>query len=232
MSKLSADQIKAVAEAATAARNAADAAKSALDADPDDESLQNAYTEAERVATAAHAAAEALSQDDGNTSQAKHIEKVKRRRAILTEELRAVGELEDEDDDDEAESLDKPLTRRDLLDIERKQATRTVTQMAEAIADPLAKRAVTDALARIVPSGDPEKDFADAVAVANREKNSKVLEELSRKGTAARFGSGSGAPAVQKDEAQASELTAEEKEYKRSFGLTDEQIIAAREVPK
>lgn len=222
-------EIRAVAEAALTAKNAEDAAKVALDADPENQTLKDAHAEAARVSADAKSKADALSQDDGKPPL--NIPKMKKRYGILGKQLRDAGALEDEDDenDDEDDEDSRPVTFGDLKKIEAQRATQTAVQMAEAIGDPSAKASVITALSRVVPSGDPEKDFTDAVAIAYREKNSKVLEEIARGGTPTRHGSGAGAPPFQKKDENEGELTAEEKQYLLPpFSMTTAEILKLR----
>lgn len=231
-SKLSVEEIKAVAETAISAKTAVATAKAALDADPENQTLKSALTTAEAAATDAQTKADALSQS--SQLSPKQISKMLRKKAIIEKTLQDAGvaaddedDEDDEDDDLEDEDLDKPLTRRDLNRIDKAKASKTAVQMAEAIPDVLARDAVKQALSRVVASGDPEKDFQDAVAIASREKNSKVLEELRRKPTAPQHRSGSGAPARQ--EGAAFEPTSEEAKFMRPpFNLTEKDIIKAR----
>lgn len=231
MAKLSVQEIKAVAEAAITARYAANDAKKASDAAPSDESLKTAYQTAEQAATDAKTKADALSQESESTLSAEQIAKKKRKIAIIQSELRGAGAIsDDEDDDDEDDSAvdpSKPVTFGDLERIKARDASQTAKQMAAAIVDPIAKQAVQQALPRVVPSGDPEKDFRDAVAIANREKNSKVLEELGRRTVAPSHRSGAGAGPKQED--GVFEPTAEEQGFMRPpFNMTKEAIIKAR----
>lgn len=234
--KHSAQEIRAAAEAAITARQAADAAKKAWEdaGSPSDGDVKTAYDTAEQAATTAKGQADALSQDDGgDDDRSKKVSKLKRRAAIVKRQLEELGESNDDEDDDEGEDdddedLDKPLTRRDLQRMQVREASQTATQMADAIEDAVAKQAVKDALKRIVPSGDAQRDFTDAVALANREKNSKILEEIGRKTQAPQHRSSAGAPAKTVSDTNF-EPTAEEAAYMRPpFNLSKEEIIAAR----
>lgn len=227
---LSVAQIKAIAEKAITTRTAADAAKTAFDANPTDESLKAAYDTAESAATTAKSEADALSQQTTAFSP-EQIAKKKRKLAIIQNELRQVGALDDDgdEDDDDADDLDDPdrvVTVKDLQRIETKRASETAAQMADAIPDLEARQAVKDSLARLVPSGDANKDFADAVAIANREKNSKVLEELGRKPLPVQHRSGGGAPPKKPDAEFVP--TAYEAGYMKAFKLTKEDVLKAR----
>lgn len=231
MQKLSVQEIQAVAEAAITARQAADTAKAALTANPDDESLKSAYNAAEQAALDAKAKVDALSQAPTMTPE--EIAKARRRIAIINNDLRKAGvpvdnDNEPEDDDDDlGEDPNRVVTYADLQRIERNKASQSAKQMAETISDPLAKQAVIAALGDIKASGNPEKDFKNAVAIASQDKNLKVLEEIGRRPAPVQHRSGSGAPP--RPEGQAFEPSAEEAMYMRPpFNLSKEKILEAR----
>lgn len=232
---LSVAEIRAVAEAAITARHSADAAKKLWEdgAGSDAEAtLKSAYDQAERTAAEAKQKADALSQPpSGDQDKEKRLGKLKRKKAIIEQQLRQLGQsddIDDEDDDDEAgEDPNRPVTFGDLQRIERNKAKETALSMADAVGDPIAKQAIKDALARVVPSGDAAKDFADAVAIANRGKNSQVLQEIARRPTPPQHVSGAGAPARREEGEFAP--TAEEAAYmKPPFNLSKEDILKAR----
>lgn len=226
--QLSVEEIKAVAEAAMSTKAAADAAKVALDADPENETLKTAYQTALQAATDAKTKADTLSQRPQKSPE--QLAKIRRKHAILTRQLEEAGVDADEDDEDDDigdDDDDKPLTRGDLKRMETARAAESTAQMAEAITDPVARAAVKQALDRIRPSGDPEKDFRDAVAVANREKNSKVLEELGRRPIAPQHRSGAGSP-PRPPEAEFQPTTDEAKYMKPPFNLSKEDILRSR----
>lgn len=227
--QLSVSEIKAVAEAAITARHVADGAKAALDADPENDTLKTAHVEAERKATEAKTKADALSQDTSQLTP-EQIAKKKRKLAYISKELRDAGELDDNDDDadvdDDMDDPDRPLTVGDYQRMEAKKANDTAAQMADAIEDPVAKEAVKAALKGVVPTGKPEEDFKRAVAIANIDKNNKVLEEIARRPVPRQHSSGAGGPARQ--EGGTFEPTAEEAKYMRAFKLTEKDILKAR----
>lgn len=230
--KLSVSEIKAVAEAAITAKYSVDAAKKALeDAGGEDETLKAAVTTAETAYADAKNKADALSQEPVPKLTPEQIAKRKRKIGIIRKELQDAGAADDEDDaddDDDEDNLDKPITRRELAQIKANEAAQTAVQMADTIADPIAKDAVKAALKRLVPSGNPDQDFTEAVAIANREKNNKVLEELSRKPIVVQHRSGAGAP-LKQDTTGEFTPTAEEAGFmKPPFNLSKEAIIAAR----
>lgn len=62
-----------------------------------------------------------------------------------------------------------------------KEAQQTALQMAEKIVDTDTKDKVREYLqGRIVPSGNPEQDFRDALGLASSGKNKQIIEEISR----------------------------------------------------
>lgn len=229
--KLSVDEIKAIAEIAITTRQTADAAKKAYDdalGSDGEATLKTAYEQAESDAVAAKAKADALSQDGSDPEKQRKVEKLRRKRQYINDELQNLGEEDDDDDDeDNQDDLDKPVTRRELQQIKVAEAAKTAIQMADAIPDAVAKAAVKEALKRVVPSGDPQKDFTDAVAIANREKNSKVLEEIARKPAAQQHSSGAGAPPKPQD-AEFVPTSDEARFMKPPFNLTKEDILRAR----
>lgn len=229
--RLSVEEIKAVAETAITAKHAADAAKTALEADPENQTLKDALASAETEAASAKAKADALSQNQPPKKSVGQIAKMKRKRAIITRELQDAGELgEDDDEDDDEMDLDdpdRPVTFGDLQRIERQKASQTAMEMAMAITDSIAREAVKSALGRVQPSGNPQQDFTDAVAIANRDKNNKILEELARRPNPAQHHSGAGAgPAKAEPEFAPSDLEAQ---YMRPpFNLSKKEILEAR----
>lgn len=231
--RISVQEIAAAAETATTTKLAAQAAKTAYDAAPTDESLKTAYDTAKQAADDAKKIVDDLSQAGTSRYSTQQIDKMKRRRAIIDNELRKAGAIEDDEDidgDDDIDPLDidpdKPLTLRDLQRIENKRASKTTISMAKAITDPLLRSAVEAAINDVVPSGNPDADFKKAVAIANIEKNSKVLEELGRRVTAPQHRSGPGAPPPKEDEVF--EATPQEAKMMQWAGLSKEQVIASR----
>ncbi len=238
VSMRSVQEIRQIAEAAITARHSADAAKKAWeDAGSPEGELKEAFDTAETKATDAKAQADALSQDDGGDANKKKAEKIKRKIAYMKNDLKNLGVSDDDDDapatdDDDLDDIDedKPLTLKDLRRIETNKAANAAVDMANAIEDSVAREAVKAALLGLKPSGNPDTDYRRALAIANAEKNSKILEELLRKPTPAQHRSGAGAPARQepKDDKD-TELSNEEKGYmKPPFNLTREQVLTAR----
>lgn len=222
-------EARAAAGAAISKRQAAVDAKAAADAAGGaDEALNTAVTTAEQEATTAEAHALELSQalppaDDTG----KKKEKLLRKRKFIDKDLRELGvdpDEEDEEEDDEPD-LDKPVTFRDLQNIEARQSRKTAQQMAEDIADPLDKAAVLKALPLVVATADPVADFQRAVAIANIDRNSKILDEVARKPITRTTPTGTGAPANREE---AFVPTQYEQQFMRQMGLTKEDILKAR----
>lgn len=225
------EKIKAAAEAAIGARAKVVNAKAAADAAGGaDEALNIALTDAETNATKLEADALTLSQttptaDDIETKKKKLL----RKRNFINKDLAELGvDVEDEDDETgEDEDLDKPVTLRDLQAIEAGKARQTSQQMVETmISDALDRTAVVEALRLIVPSGDPEKDFKAAVAIANIERNSKILEEVARNPVVRNRPTGTGAPANREE---VFTPTPQEQAFMRPpFNLSKEAVLKAR----
>lgn len=225
------EEIQAIAAGAIAAKQKATDARAAADeAGGTDEALNAAAETAETESVAATAKAEALSQ--GPTAAApdkKAIDKLKRKKAIISAELRKAGvedESDDDDDEDDLDNPDRPLTVGDLQRIKAREASSTAVQMADAVTDTVARDAIKAALKSVVPSGDPQKDFTNAVAIASVAKNNQVLEEIRRKGPQVQHRSGAGAPIKAADEAFVP--TEEEAKYMKAFGLSEADVKTAR----
>lgn len=231
--KLSVEEIKQIAEAAIGARTKANEAKKAAeDAGGADEALNAAVAEADKAAVDAESVAQALSQSPV-VDPAKKVTKLLKKQRSISKALKELGVDEDEEDDegdeddeDDIGDDDKPVTFGDLKRINASKARKTALDMADAIPDAADKTAVVAALKRLVPSEDPEKDFKEAVAIANVERNSKVLEEVARKGITRTRPTGTGAAPLREEIV---ELTSEEKKWTRPpFNLSEKEIVAAR----
>lgn len=222
-------EIRAAAETAIAARQKAKDAKAAADAAGGaDEALNTAYATAESEATGAESHALELSQSlPPGENKEKKKDQLLRRRSFIDKDLRALGvnPTEEQNADDDAEDLDAPMTRREFQEMETAKARNTAQQMAEAISDPLDRAAVLAALPRVVATANPENDFRDAVAIANRERNSKILQEVGRRPATRSTPTGTGAPALQEEPFVP---TAYEQMFMTKVGLTKEAILKAR----
>lgn len=127
---------------------------------------------------------------------------------------------------DEALPDDKPLTVKDLRDIQKQDARNTAQQLASEITDEDEREKVLSELKWIVPSGDPEADLRRARGAVNTERNSKIAIEAGRRGDVRRTASGSSQNASSED---LFEPTAEEERMMRPpYRLTKEKIIEAR----
>lgn len=124
---------------------------------------------------------------------------------------------------------EKPLTIKNLRDLQKQDARQTALQMAQAIADPMERQSVIEELSYIVPSGNAEADFRRAQASANAERNAIIAREAGKRGEPVRTATGGGSPAQHEEEFQP---TAEEAALWRGFGLSPdkmkEKILAAR----
>lgn len=223
-------EIKAVAEAAIIAKQTADAAKTALEADPDNADLQTALKTAETSAADAKAKADALSQEPDPVEKKKA--KLLKKQGIIKSQLKTLGVDDDEDDDDDDDDEDnendpnRPVTFGDLQRMNARAATKTVLEMADAIADAGDKEAVKTALKQIIPSGDVDKDFKNAVAIANIDRNSKILEEVTRRPDVRRTHTSTGAAPLREEPFTP---TALEASYMGApFNLNKEDILKAR----
>lgn len=125
---------------------------------------------------------------------------------IAEEEGKAVAPSTIEDDS-------KPLTMGDLKRIRRDESQSTALSMANEIEDDEEREQVIDILEnRIIPSGDPKKDFQLAMNAISSEKNRQIASIAAGKRPVATRSSNGGAPI--KTEAQ--------------FVPTDEELAAAK----
>lgn len=228
--QLSVEEIRAVAAAAISARSTATQAKDAADAaGGSDEQLNQAAIDADSLAKDAEAKALTLSQaaPEADPEKGKKVAKLLRKKAFIDRDLQNLGVDVGEEDEDAGEAdLDQPVTRRELNEMRQREAAQTTLQMAEAIEDEPDKQAVIAALAQVVPSGDSAKDFKAAVAIANIDRNSKILEEAAR-ATAPRTAPTRTGAAPKRSEPF--EPTAEEQMYMRApFNLSQADILKAR----
>ncbi len=133
-------------------------------------------------------------------------------------EVLGIGDATDGDTDidDVDEDDDKPMTRGDFKRAEARRTTQNALQLADAQIENENERELAKSYlnTRIKPSGDPQKDLEDAMALVNSVKNRQVATEQNRKSTTVvrRTSSGSGAPA----------------RHEEKFEASDEEITAAR----
>lgn len=108
-----------------------------------------------------------------------------------------------------------------------KEATQTALQMAESITDADTKeKVITYLQTRIVPSGNPEQDFKDALGAVSSSKNKQVIEEIGRYTRPKTVATGGSTPASLEEEFVPTE---EEKSFMQPpWNLTKEKILANR----
>lgn len=113
--------------------------------------------------------------------------------AVLGIPVTAVPADAEEDEDDS-----KPVTRGDLRKMRMQESQQTAMQLADSVENPDERELAKVYLqTRIRPSGDPQKDLEDALALVNSVKNSQVSQEITRKAVTQvrRTSSGSGSAA-------------------------------------
>ena len=142
------------------------------------------------------------------------INRLKKEKAEEDARNGIVPEIPDADDD-------IPLTRGDLKRLKQDEAKQTALSMAESIADEDTREQVKDVLEnRIVPSGNPQKDYEFALDAVNSEKNRQLAAmKKAGKTVAPRVSSGSGAPAP--IDAEPFVMTAEEQAMIRVAKVKD-----------
>jgi len=120
---------------------------------------------------------------------------------------------------------DKPLTLKDLREIQKQDARKTAEQMADEL-DEATREKVKAELRFIVPSGDAEADFKRALATANVEHNQKIVEMLAARTEPRKTAAGSSAPPKVEEEFVP---TDDEKVMMRPpYNLSKEKILEAR----
>lgn len=122
---------------------------------------------------------------------------------------------------------DKPITRADLKEFQARNVTKTALQLADDIENESERELVKHYLNnKIRSSGNPQEDFSDARALANKIKNAKIAEMAVQKPGAVRSSSnGGGTPFVAPEE----ELSPQEIRMMRApWNLTKEAILKAR----
>lgn len=127
---------------------------------------------------------------------------------------------------DVVEDDDAPVTVGMLKKLQQEGARKTALQMADDITNETERELTKYYLEnRIVPSGNPTQDLADARGLVNSKKNSLILEEASRKTAPKSFSSATSAPARHEEPV---EFTKDEITLMKFAGLTKEEVIAAR----
>jgi hypothetical protein len=154
-----------------------------------------------------------------------HIDRLTKKRDALPTDGSGDPAPDDEDELDD----DTPVTIGMLKKKEVVDATAAAKSIADRqVEDPDERELVKHYLdTRIIPSGDSEKDYRDALALVNVVKNGQVIEELSRKQDPQQKGSGSGAPGKHEP---AFEPTPQERIFMgKPYNLSKEDIIKSRE---
>jgi len=126
----------------------------------------------------------------------------------------------------ESNDLDKPLTLADLQAFENEKAITSALSLADDIENEHERKLTRFHLENTIkPSGDPQTDFRNARLLVESVKNKQLLEEVGRASKPKGHSSAPSAPMKQKAN---DELTKEETDLMKGFGLTKEQVIAAR----
>lgn len=127
------------------------------------------------------------------------------------------------------EEDDQFLTVGMYKKIQQEKAIKTASQLADEIQNETERELVKYHLENSIKStGSPTEDMKLARALVNAVKNTKIIEEATRKPTPKKHSSGSGSPA--KDNEVKGELTESEKVFLgKPFNMTKEQILKARQ---
>lgn len=153
------------------------------------------------------------------------LEKARKRREILDEEIEKL-EREEGIEPDEEDS--KPLTVGEFKKLKAEEARKTALDMADDIEDDNVRELTKNYLkTRIVPSGNPAEDFKFALSAVNSLRNSQIAEEMARKGTPKTYSSASGVPATQAND-NFVPTPEEESMMRPPFNLSREHILASR----
>ena len=131
-----------------------------------------------------------------------------------------LAELVGEDEDN------TPLTRGEYKRMEAEKGRKSAIELANDIEDEAERKQVIEILEkRITPSGNAQEDLALARGAVNSIKNQQLAEETDRKTNPKRYASTPGAPGKTEPAFRA---TTEEKIMMEHYGLTKEDVIAAR----
>lgn len=108
-----------------------------------------------------------------------------------------------------------------------KEQTQTALQLADKLPDEETREQVKTYLTtRIIPSGNPEQDFRDALGAVSSSKNKQIIEELSRVIPPRTIATGGSSDAKQEEEFVP---TDEEARYmKPPYNVSKEKILEAR----
>lgn len=136
----------------------------------------------------------------------------------IAEEKQKLG-IEDDD-------MDVPLTKREYNAIKFEESRQEAVDLSDSIEDDNERKLVKYHLEHTIrPTGDPQTDLRNARLLVNGVKNGQQLEEIARARTPRASVSSPSAPprGEVKDD-----LTPEEKNIMKGFGLTKEKVLAAR----
>lgn len=146
----------------------------------------------------------------------------------IEKQLRELEGEEETPTDDDEDDENRPVTFKDLKEMEAKRAVKTSLQLAEEISDETERELTKHHLENSIKStGNPQEDLRLARAIVNAAKNAKIAEEIARKGKPKDHSSGSSAPA--NNTGQEEELTPEELQFtKPPFNMSKADIIKTR----
>lgn len=183
--------------------------------------MDNENKETEVVATPAT--------DEGKTSEPSH--RTEKDKAIFT--IKKQAERLQELGVDPAEVIGKKPTSSDsevpewYRQEKAKEKTQSALEMADRLPDEETREQVKVYLqTRIVPSGNPDQDFKDALGAVSASKNKQILEEIGRATTPRTVAAGGSADAKLEQEFVPTEEEA--RFMKPPYSLSKEAILKAR----
>lgn len=157
--------------------------------------------------------------------------RTKREKLLFTKERveQQLSELDEEDGIIPEDEDSKPVTIGMLKKLQTQTATKTALQLADDIDDETERELTKFHIENTIrPTGDPKKDLQLAQVHVNAVKNTRIVEEITRKPpTRKTASSGGGDPTKDKVEP---EFSAQEQSFMRPpFNLTKEQVLASRQ---
>ena len=156
----------------------------------------------------------------GKRSKLEKLEYTKARIEEQRREERKKNGMGEEDD------LDKPLTRRDLERLRASEAAEDAYALAEKIENENERELVKHYLESVIrPSGSASEDLKNAQAMVYAVKNRQLAEESLRTREAKRTVSAAGAPP--REEARPQQMSKQDEQLARAFGLSNEEINKA-----
>ena len=164
--------------------------------------------------------------------------KILHRKKILEKELEDLGGVDDDLDDDDVDDDplagqddNKPVTVGDLKRIQKSTATKNAMQLADELENESDRELAKYHLKNTIRStGNPAEDLRLALVHVYAVRNSKIIEENTRRGEPKRTSSNSGGGSGSSQYAgKEQDLTPEEIPYTLPpFNMTKAAIIAAR----